>query len=196
MHKEQWNSRYALLRAFRNICKGEEITICYFSDVKTFGSIQRKRKTAFKKDHGFDCKCPVCLDQVALQEKTLKELIELHKKLNPTPSDWKREAGIWNRISDLNMDLNIGHPLEKGRTLDALLRFSHLARDKDLRRKAMDKWRQLAEETKLEVFQRKYKNREMVMAQWSAEFNSNHAPKKREIDSILTSIQDVINQYI
>ena len=180
--KEQWNSRDALLvlhlnialvthscapnaineqmvgedichdLAFKNICKGEEITICYFSDVKTFGSIQRKRKTAFKKDHGFDCKCPVCLDQVTLQEKTSKKLIELHKKLNPTPSDWKREAGIWNRIFNLNMELNIGHPLEKSRALDALLRFSHLARDMDLRRKALDKWRQLAERPSLRSF--------------------------------------------
>ena len=33
------------------------------------------------------------------------------------------------------------------------------------------------------------------MVQWSVE-NSNNAPEKREIDSILTSIQDVINQYI
>ena len=184
------------LRAFKDICKGEEITICYFIDVKTFGSFQRKRKTAFKKDQGFDCKCPVCLGQVPAQEKTLKKLIELHNKLNPTPSDWKKEAIIWSRIVDLTMQLYIGNPLEKTLALDSFSRFAHLARDKDLRTKAMDMWRQLAKETKIESIQRIYEARERRMAQWSAEFSSNKAPEKREIDTILRSIKEVSDKYV
>ena len=66
------------LRAIKNIRKGEEITVCYSRAVHKFGSIPRKRKTAIKADLGFDCKCPVCLGHVPLQEKTLKKLIELH----------------------------------------------------------------------------------------------------------------------
>ena len=130
-------------------------------DVKKFGSIPRKRISGLKKCLGFDCKCLVCLGQVLVQEKTLKKLIELHTRLNPTASDWKREAGLRSRIVDLTMELHIGQPFEKMKALHNLVRFAHLARDKDLLKKAMDKWRQLAEETKLEVFQRKYKNREM-----------------------------------
>ena len=177
------------LRATKNICKGEEITVCYFMDVKKFGSVPRKRKTAIKKDLGFDCKCPVCLGQVPSQEKTLKKLNDLHSKLNPTPSetsDWKREAGLWSRIVDLSMELYIGHPNEKLKALDALVGFAHLARDKGLVEKAMDMWRQIAEDIKLEGMQRIYESWDKVMASWSAEFKSNNAPERAEIDAFLT----------
>ena len=36
------------------------------------------------------------MGRVPGQEKTMKKLIELHNKSNTTPSDWKREAGIWS----------------------------------------------------------------------------------------------------
>ena len=109
------------LRAIKNIRKGEEITTCY-SNVRDYGCVPRKRKTAIKKREGFDCKCPVCLGQVPVQEKTLKKLIDLHSKVNPTPtqtsewkasSDWKKEAGLWSRIVDLTMELYMCDPIEK-----------------------------------------------------------------------------------
>ena len=115
----------------------------------------------------------------------MKKLIEAHNKLNPTPSDWKREAGIWSWIVDLTMKLNIGDPLDRIRSLEALMLFAHLARDKDLLRKAMDLWRQLCKETKIETLQRILEVFERSLAKWSAEFNSTDAPKKREIDWIL-----------
>jgi len=170
------------LRAVKNICKGDEITICYFDDVKKYGSIPRKWKTAIKKDQGFDCKCPVCMGQVHLQEKTLKKLIDLHNKLNPTPSDWKREAGIRSRMVDLTLELNIGNPWEKIEAFEKLMKFAHLARDKDLVMKSMDMMRQFVEETKIEVMQMMYENWERGLAKWSKEFNSNNAPKKDEIN--------------
>ena len=173
------------LRAIKKICKGEEINICYFEGVQHYSSIRRKRKTALKKHMGFDCKCPVCLGQVPLQEKTLKKLIELHSKLNSTTSDWKREAGLWSRIVDLTMELHIGDPREKIWALEALVRFSHLARDKDLVKKAMDMMKHFAEETKIKGMQMMYENWEKVLAKWSKEFSSNNAPRKAEIYSIL-----------
>ena len=135
------------------------------------------------------------MGQVPVQEKTLKKLIEQHNKLNPKPSDWKREAGLWSRIVDLTYELNIGDPREKVVSLDALSRFAHLARDKDLVRKAMDKLKQFAEDTKLEDVHRFYEDRERCMAQWSTEFSSNSAPKKREIDIFLSSLKAVFYQY-
>ena len=173
------------LRAIKDIRKGEEITIYYSEGVEKYGSNLKKRRTALKKDLLFECKCPVCLGQVPLQEKTLKKLIEAHNKLNPTPSDWKREAGIWSWIVDLTMELNIGDPLDRIRSLEALMLFAHLARDKDLLRKAMDLWRQLCKETKIETLQKIFEVFERNLAKWSAEFNSTDAPKKREIDWIL-----------
>ena len=172
------------LRALKNIRKGEEITVCYYLDVQKFGSIPRKRKTAFKKDLAFDCKCPVCLGNVPFQEKILKKLIELHIKLNPTASDWKREAGLWSRIVDLTMELNIGHPSGKGKVLASLAGFAHLARDKDLVKKAMDILRKYAKEIKGENIQRNLEELE----NWFREFNSNSAPEKREIDFILSAL--------
>ena len=173
------------LWALKNIRKGEEISICYFMDVKQFGSIPRKRRTALKNELGFECKCPVCLGHVPLQEKTLKKLIELHNKLNPKLSDWKREASLWSRIVDLTMELNIGDPCEKVFALDAFVKFSHLARDKDLMKKAMDTMKQLAEETKIKNMQSIYDAWEMSLARWSKEFSSNIAPKKKEVDAFL-----------
>ena len=174
------------LRAFKNILKGEEITICYYPDVKEFGSIPRKRKTALKKRQGFDCKCPVCLGQVPVKEKTLKKLIELHGKLNPTGSDFRREAGLRSRIVDLTLELNIGHPNEKIKALNSFVGFAHLARDKDLVKKALDIAKQFSEENKsVDVTRKLVEN----LAKWSGEFNSNKAPGMREIDCILSSIQ-------
>ena len=173
------------LWALKNIRKGEEISICYFMDVKQFVSIPRKRRTALKNELGFECKCPVCLGHVPLQEKTLKKLIELHNKLNPKLSDWKREASLWSRIVDLTMELNIGDPCEKVFALDAFVKFSHLARDKDLMKKAMDTMKQLAEETKIKNMQSIYDAWEMSLVRWSKEFSSNIAPKKKEVDAFL-----------
>ena len=175
------------LRAIKDIRKGEEISICYFNfkDLQKFRSNLRKRMVALKKAMGFDCRCPVCLGQVPLQEKTLKKLIEAYNKLNPTPSDWKREAGIWSWIVDLRMELNIGDPIERIWVFDKLLRFAHLARDKNLVRKAKDMWRQFTEETKNETYQRDFEDFERVYEMWSVEFSSTNAPKKIEIDYIL-----------
>ena len=151
--------------------------------MKKFGGNPRKWKTVVKTEMGFECKCPVCLGQVPGEEKTLKKLIELNSKLNPTPSDWKKEAGLRSRIVDLTMELHIGNPWQsKGKALASLAGFAHLARDKDLVKKAMDIWRKYAKEIKGESIQRNLE----VWEKWSREFNSNSAPEKREIDSILS----------
>merc|ERR1719341_1939810 len=47
--QQEGDADIAVLTAIKNISKGEEITECYFMDVKKFGSIPRKRKTLFKK---------------------------------------------------------------------------------------------------------------------------------------------------
>lgn len=171
------------LRAIKDISKGEEIVTCYFPNVKKYGSIPRKRRAGIKKDFLFDCKCPVCLGKVPGQEKILKKLIDMHRKLDPTPSDWKREAGICDKIYDLTTQLYIGRlDKDKLEALDALLRTAHLARDQGLVRKAMNMWRQYAEENKYEDADTRYEAFERRLAQWSKEFKSDRAPEKKEID--------------
>ena len=156
----------------------------------------RKRKTNFKKFFGFDCNCPVCLGQVSCQDKILKKLIELYNKLDPSRTNWKREAGISNKIVELTMELYIGGPIDKMKALGDLARFAYLARDNDLVKKAMDKMRQLTEDTKLELFWRNYDDFEKRFSQWSKEFNSGNAPEKREIDSVLSRWFDLVNAEI
>ena len=119
----------------------------------------------------------------------MKKLIEVHSKLNPTPSDWKREAGLWSRIFDLTMELKIGHPLEKTSALTQLLGFAHLARDKDLVKKAMNMLKQTSEEYKLEFVQRSFEKAESCLVMWSRKFSLNKPPQKEEIDCILTAIK-------
>ena len=150
---EEDDDKRVELRAIKNISKGEEINNFYFSDVKKFGSTQRKWKAEIKKDLGFDCKCPVCLGQLPCQEKTLKKLIELHNKLDPTPSDWERDAGIRDRIVDLTLQLYMGKHTEKIVALQNLAFSGHNAGNLGLVRKAQDKLKQMSEDTKLDWIQ-------------------------------------------
>ena len=176
------------LRAIKDISKGEEITFSYYHDMTRYGSMLRKRKTNIKKNFGFDCKCPMCLGQVSCQEKILKKIIELKNKLDPSPTNWKREAGICNKIVDLVMELNIGDPSEKIDALWVLAKTAHLARDKNLVNKAMDTLTQLAEDTELEQIWGYCEMLERLFSRWSDELSSGNAPEKREIDSILSTL--------
>ena len=181
------------LRAAKDISKGEEITTCYYEDdVKKNGSILRKRKTAFKKSQGFDCTCPVCQGQVPFQgqEKVLKKLIELHKTVKPASrlTDCKKEAGLSKRIADLTMELKIGDIKDKISALFGLAKSAHLARDRDLMNYAMDKLRQLVDETKMAFLQRTLDIMERRFNKWSIEFQSGTPPEKKEIEFILGHI--------
>ena len=119
----------------------------------------------------------------------MKKLIELHKKLDPTLNtltDWKREAGIRNTIVGLTMELLIGGLKEKVGAFAALAVLAHLARNKDLVKKALDKMRQVAEETKLEYVQSLCEILENRFSQWSTEFSTGTPPVDREIAFILS----------
>ena len=74
-----------------------------------------------------------------------------------------------------------------------MIRFAHLARDKNLLRKTMDMWRQFMKETKIETLQRNLEVFERGLAMWSTEFSSTNAPKKREIECILGPIAGELN---
>ena len=121
----------------------------------------------------------------------MKKLIELHKKLEPSPTNWQRNAGISNKIADLTMELYIGDPSEKISALDGLARYAHLARDKNLVNKAMDTLRGLADEIKLEYMRRCYEILKTNFSHWSTEFNSGIPPEKSEMDFIKSKVFDV-----
>ena len=82
------------------------------------------------------------------------------------------------------MELYIGSPSEKISVLQDLARYAHLARDKNLVNKAMDKLRQLAEDTKVKLLWRYYEILERRFTHWSTELSSGNAPEEREIVTI------------
>ena len=98
--------------------------------------------------------------------------------------DQGRKTGAGGKSGfDLIKELYIGRlDLDKTKALDALLRTAHLARDRALVRKAMDKWRQHSEENMYEDTDERFEAFEERLAQWSRELKSNRAPEKREID--------------
>jgi len=148
------------LRALKDIAKGEEINFCYLTlpNFQEFGIFPRKKRSEMKKVLLFDCQCLVCLGKIPCQEKNMKKLFELRNKLAPTPSDWKREAGIRARIVDLTLGLDIGHIDDKVDALHKMVYSAHCARDQDLVKKGMTKWKQLTEDTNLECVQRTHDN--------------------------------------
>jgi len=148
------------LRAIKDISKGEEINKFYFCERYQLGSNSsiRKRKIEIKKFLLFDCQCPLCIGKVPDQEKTMRELFELHNKLDPSPSDWKRHAGICARIVEITLGLDIGHINDKEDALHKMVYSAHRARDQDLVKKGMTKWKQLTEDANLEYVQRNYDN--------------------------------------
>ena len=86
------------------------------------------------------------------------------------------------------MELLIGSLREKISALVRLAGLAHLARDKDLVKKAMDKLRQLADETKLEFTQICCEILERRFSKWSTEFSSGIPPMEREIAFIVASL--------
>jgi len=148
------------LRALKDIAKGEEINTCYLTlpNFQEFGIIPRNKRSEMKKVLLFDCQCLVCLGKVPCQEKNMKKLFELRNKLAPSPSDWKREAGIRARIVDLTLGLEIGHIDDKVDALHKMVYSAHCARDQDLVKEGMTKWKQLTEDTNLECVQRTHDN--------------------------------------
>ena len=152
--KEEPEKRFEL-RAVKDISKEEEVTI-FYSPESALPWLHVDMIETIQEDFGFDCKCNVCLGKVPGQDKLMKKLIELHSKLDPNPSDWRSEASIRDKIVDVFLDLDIGHPCDKFNALKKLVESAQFANDPILLRKALDKCRQAAEVTTLKVIQQYY----------------------------------------
>ena len=60
------------LRATKGICKGEEITSCYFNDLKKYGSIPRKRKIALRNTMDLMVNAPFVWAKFKIRRRPLK----------------------------------------------------------------------------------------------------------------------------
>ena len=101
-----------VVRAIRDISKGEEVTLFYKTPrtvgpenltYKRFGCNVKERMKVIKDQFGFDCKCCVCTGVVPDQEDIIKELLELHSVENLTIF-----LQTFDQIVDLNLRLYIG----------------------------------------------------------------------------------------
>ena len=144
-----------------------------------------------KKVLSFVCNCPVCLGKVSSQEEIGTKLMELHEQLSEDHyekdlSDWRKETATLDKIVDLTLQLHIGKVEDKFQVLNLLTRRAQLARDEDCLKKAMETWKQMAEDLQLVDLLRGYKIMEESLAEVSRELKSNDPPTDGEIDFIFS----------
>ena len=143
------------VRAIKDISKGEEITIFYqFFDgytYKKFGCNVRERMQAIKDRFGFDCKCGVCTGDLPDQEDIIKELLELHGKLDPKTAAQEGMSvfvRIIDRFADLSLRLYIGSLEDKMHPLTLMANLAYTIKDAHRLEKAMKQIKKIAEDTK------------------------------------------------
>ena len=179
-----------VLRAIKDISKGEEVVTCYVGRIWEFGCNAQERRSKLKEEYlSFVCNCLVCLGKVSSQEEIGTKLMNLHKQLSDDHyqkdlSDWRKETETIDKIVDLTLQLHIGKVEDKFQALNLLARRAQLARDEDLLRKAMKTWKRMAEDVKLVDLLRGYEIMEASLAVVAAELKSNKPPTQGEIDFI------------
>ena len=148
------------LRAIKDISKEEEVTICYRR--YHFHSVMRQ---IIQEEFGFDCKCPELSGEVPNQDDIARKitdiLISSYKRSKEsdemTLSDWTRRAISYGAIVELAKPVYMGRPEGKMVELMIFLRAAAKARKPALIEKAVDRIKELAEKTGLEVFKKCYK---------------------------------------
>ena len=148
-----------VVRAIRDISKGEEVTLFYKTPrtvgpenltYKRFGCNVKERMKVIKDQFGFDCKCCVCSGVVPDQEDIIKELLELHETLQlHSEGNMSIFLQTIDKIVDLNLRLYIGSLDDTLWVLEIMLRNAYLIQDEDRLEKAKKQFKKIAEETNL-----------------------------------------------
>ena len=149
------------IRAIKDICKGEEITYCYFGNITNLCCSRRQgRKDFIKINVGFDCNCSVCSDPNTDQENIALELFDLLQTL-PDPdhyrkglSEWDRDAENLDKITDMIQDFQLGNLQFKCCSMTSLVKTAQLARNQNLVRKGLDMLKRFSEDIKMEKIAR------------------------------------------
>ena len=184
--------RCHVLRAIKDISKGEEIATCYVGRIWEFGFDVKKRRSKLSLQFlSFVCKCAVCLGKIPGQEEIGKRLKKLHSLLSDNHylkdfKAWRKETDILSQIVDLTLQLHVGKVDDKFQALNLLIRRAHLVRDEDLVMKTMKTWKEMADNIQLSDFLRSYEIMQSSLAEVSAERKSNNPPSKTEIDFIFS----------
>ena len=133
------------IRAYKDIAKGEEVTLC---EVSMVGCTSQERRELIREQFHFDCKCCVCTGIVPDQEDIIKELLEFHESFATIhareESSFRAEGvKIADKIVDLTQNLYIGPFEDKVSSLKPLL----ASANKVHKKKAQEALKKMAEET-------------------------------------------------
>merc|ERR1740128_52606 len=178
------------IRAIKEIAKGEEITMFYFTSTISSLDMKDELRATIKKGFGFDCLCAVCSGEKPHQDDIKEKLLDLmsciSRENNHTKRilDWKSEAMCINEMVDLVQRFNIGRIEIRNHIYADFATRAHMAREPILRKKAFDLWKTLVEETGFWQIQGHYEEVQSNLDKWSSEFKSKKHPRKEEVDAI------------
>ena len=176
----------AELRAIKDICKGEEVTYCFLSPMK---SVKNKfqRRMMLRDIFGFDCRCCVCTGEVPDQEEILRSLDDVNPMGDPyrkTQSEWQHDASKLAVVADLAQKLYIGQPEFKFAIFFHLYLHSQFARDSVLMVKSLDMMKGLVEKTELDALKKRFSLVEESHKLWHGKIKAKTAPTMEEINHI------------
>ena len=175
------------LRAVKDICRGEEITICYL-DVGDSRETKSDRKNIIREEFGFVCKCKVCSGEIRPnQDDILKRILYLRRSLRVNAhgvrmEDRKKQALQVEKIFELVQQLHVCRFEAKVDACYALARMAQLARDPELRQKALDAWKELVDASGFEQMRLDYEEFEGFLARWSKQFKFKTSPTRDEVN--------------
>jgi len=195
--KSRWDSRTRIsepkkklvLRAVKNIAKGEEITLCYLGYDQNLGS-KHQMKQDLKTEFNFSCKCSVCIGVTphqnltkrkirSLQDRMMRQSRKFKSPLKKKLSDWRRDALEQEKIVALTKTLYVG-PIRLCREYMSLIRFAQMSRDSEILNKALEDFKDVVSIYKLEEMTKKYADTVSDVMSWSSQFKSGHQPGRGE----------------
>ena len=123
---------------------------------------------------GFDCKCSVCTGDLPDQEDIIKELIELHGKLNPETAA-REGMSVFvhtiDRFADLSQRLYIGSLEDKMHPLTLMANIAYRNKDAHRLEKAMKQIKKIAEDTKfknsMKIYEEMMRKFELINVPWN-----------------------------
>ena len=175
------------LRAVKDICRGEEITICYL-DVGDSRETKSDRKNIIREEFAFVCKCKVCSGEIRPnQDDILKRILYLRRSLRVNAhgvrmEDRKKQALQVEKIFELVQQLHVCRFEAKVDACYALARMAQLARDPELRQKALDAWKELVDASGFEQMRLDYEEFEGFLSRWSKQFKYKTSPTRDEVN--------------
>ncbi|KAL7273065.1 hypothetical protein RUND412_004103 [Rhizina undulata] len=93
----EWKKGVLSIKTIQPVAEGEEITICYASELKEMPREDRRSK--LMREFGFECRCSKCV----VEERSEKEIKSLNKELKNAWIEWGGPANLPRSDSDWSL---------------------------------------------------------------------------------------------